>query len=99
MTLSVEQHDRIKKRRQMQLRFLRLARECVRLNLRHLRPGENTTADNYLKVLNEQYALTDRITDVILDMHGTDVERIVNVLHDLGDSIAAGDQLRGRGRC
>lgn len=85
--------------REMELRLLRLALAVTRINLRNLSPGINTSASNYMKTLEHQNALTDRVTDVILEMHGTDIVRIRNVLHDFGNVVVSGAKLQGRGNC
>lgn len=83
----------------MELRYLRLALACVKLNLSNLKVGVNVNADNYLKVYNNWTSLTECVADAILDMHETDVARMRFIIFDYGDRPARGDQLRGRGSC
>jgi hypothetical protein len=99
MRLSEQQLRNIEQRSRMEIRYLQLALACAKLNLRHLRPGENTTHDNYLKALENRNALTHRVMDAILRLYGTDVERMHFVLHVVDAFVARGHELGGRGSC
>ncbi len=99
MELSSKQTENLRKRKQMEAHLLKLAVSCVSLNLRSVELGVNISADKYLEILNEKYKLTEQYADAILAQHGTTFDNQQFALHDTGDSVSRGDELRGRGCC